>query len=68
VRRPDVRFEQVSDLVPVAPEISAPVELPRSLTRDGLAGCASQVAEETADILSCDVLVPGCRPDLPVVG
>jgi AAA+ superfamily predicted ATPase len=36
VRRPDVRFEQVSDVVPVAPEISAPVELPRSriLRRD----------------------------------
>ena len=30
VQRPDVRFEQVSDLVPVAPETSAPVELPRS--------------------------------------
>ena len=36
VCRPDVRFEQVSDIVPVAPEISPPVELPpsRVLRRD----------------------------------
>ncbi len=30
VQRPDVRFEQVTDLVPVAPETSAPIELPPS--------------------------------------
>jgi hypothetical protein len=30
VRRPDVRFEQVTDLVPVAPDTSAPIELSRS--------------------------------------
>jgi hypothetical protein len=30
VQRPDVRFEQVSDIVSVAPESSAPVELPLS--------------------------------------
>ena len=30
VQRPDVRFEQISDLVPVVTDASAPIELPRS--------------------------------------